>query len=52
VVERPGDTAQRAFETTDELLEILCSPGPAPGHRARKGKPSLRIAAPPPEDRT
>ena len=50
VVERAGDDGQRAFKTPDELLEILCSRGAAPGRRARKGKPSLRLAGPPPED--
>jgi hypothetical protein len=49
VVERAGDETQHAFKTPDELLEILCSPGPAPKRRARKGKPRLRIAAPPPD---
>jgi hypothetical protein len=50
VVEPTGDAAQRAFKTSDELLEILCSPGPAPGRKARKERPGLRLAAPPPED--
>jgi hypothetical protein len=50
VVERAGDATQRAFKTLDELLEILGSPGPAPGRKVRKGRSRLRLAGRPPED--